>query len=238
MKIFYIRNKTLYKAAIGLTVLLLLLFFISISIRNKSEETFFQDDVYYKGNKDTNTIAFVCNIDWGGEHIPKMLEILKENDVKISFFPTGRWAEKNKQLLKNIDSQEHEIGNHGYLHKDYDKLSFEENKEQISKADESIKEAIGVSPKLFAPPSGAFNENTIRASKELDYNVIMWSIDTIDWREDSNKDKIVDRVIKKADNAGIVLMHPTEETVKALPVMIKELKDKGYEVGRVSDVIE
>ncbi|AFS78558.1 polysaccharide deacetylase [Gottschalkia acidurici 9a] len=238
MKIFYIRHKTLYKIAIGLTILLLLLSFLVISMGSKSQETFFRDDVYYKGNKKANTIAFACNIDWGEEHIPKMMEIFKENDIKITFFPTGRWAEKNQELIREIQSNGHEIGNHGYLHKDYDKLNFEENKEQILKADEIIKEIIGTSPKYFAPPSGAFNDDTVKAAKDLNYSVIMWSIDTIDWREDSTKDVIVDRVVSKADDSGIVLMHPTEETVKALPEMIKLLKEKGYEIGGINDIIE
>lgn len=237
MKILYLDYKTIYKIAIIMAIIIVSLSFLVITFKNKSQETFFHDDVYYKGSKEVDTIAFACNIDWGDEFIPDMLSIFKEEDVKITFFPTGKWAEKSDSLLKLIDNEKHEIGNHGYAHKDYENLNFDENKEQILKADEIIKDIIGVSPRYFAPPSGSFNEDTVKAAKDTNYDIIMWNVDTIDWREDSTKEKIVERVLGKADNSAIVLMHPTSNTVKALPEMIKGLKEKGFKIGRVSDVM-
>lgn len=237
MKIVFLDYKTIYKIAIILAIIIISLTFLVITAKNKTHETFFHDDVYYKGSKEVSTIAFTCNIDWGNEYIPEMLEIFKKEDIKITFFPTGTWAKKNDALLKLIDNDKHEIGNHGYAHDDYGTMNFEDNKEGILKADEVIKDIVGTSPKYFAPPSGAFNEDTVKAAKDINYDIIMWSIDTIDWREDSTKEKIVERVITKADNSGIVLMHPTKETVEALPIIIKDLKEKGYEIGRVSDIM-
>ena len=144
-----------------------------------------------------------------------MLEIFKKNDIKITYFVTGKWAEKNKDILKMIYNDKHEIGNHGYSHVDYNKLSYNENKEGIVKAHNIIKEVLDIDSKYFAPPSGAYNDNTVKAAKDLGYELIMWSIDTIDWRKDSTKDVIIKRVIPKIHNSAIVLMHPTEETVKA-----------------------
>ncbi len=66
----------------------------------------------------------------------------------------------------------------------------------------------------------------------------MWSIDTIDWRNDSTKEKIIERVISKSHNSAIVLMHPKRETIKALPVIIETLKKEGYKIGRISDIIK
>ncbi len=153
------------------------------------DETF-NLDIYYKGNVDDRIVAFACNVDWGGdEYIPTMLEIFKEKNINITFFVTGKWAAKNPELLIKIYEQGHEIGNHGYRHIDYDKLSYEENKEEIIKAHNTIREIIKSKPKYFAPPSGAYNDNTIKAAKDLNYDIIMWSIDTIDWHKDSNKQK-------------------------------------------------
>lgn len=238
MKIFYLNYKTIYRIAIILVIMMIALYFFIVTFKNKSQETFFHDDVYYKGSKEVNTIAFACNIDWGNEYIPEMINIFKEENIKITFFPTGSWAEKNPSLLKLIDDSDHEIGNHGYSHKDYSKLNFIENREEILKADKVIKNITGISPKFFAPPSGAFNEDTIKAAKEVNYDIIMWSVDTIDWREDSTKEKIIERVVSKADNSGIVLMHPTKQTVEALPTIIKQLKQEGYEIGRITDIMK
>jgi probable sporulation protein (polysaccharide deacetylase family) len=176
-------------------------------------------------------------VDWGNEHINDMLRIFEENDIYISFFLTGRWAKENPDIVKQIHKHNHEIGNHGYNHIDYSQLSYEQNKEEISKANDVIEEIIGIRPNLFGPPSGAFNENTVKAAKDLESKVIMWSVDTIDWREDSTKELIYKRVTSKIENSSIVLMHPTENTVKALPEIIKYLFENGYKIGTISDVI-
>ncbi|WP_425447488.1 polysaccharide deacetylase family protein [Dethiothermospora halolimnae] len=236
MKIFFLKKKILYTIII-VAIAIIIMVGLLLS-RDDAVETFNNQDVYYQGNTNNKVVAFTCNVDWGKEYITPMLEILKKNEIKITFFITGRWAEKNKDIVKKICQYGHEIGNHGYFHKDYSKLNYEGNKEQITKADKVMREISKGELRFFAPPSGAYNKHTIQASKDLDYKLIMWSIDTIDWRKDSTKNKIVERVIKKPHNGAIVLMHPKSETIKALPIIIKALKNKGYEIGRVSDVIE
>lgn len=235
MRLFIIKKKTLFTYLFVL-ILAIIALFVFIGY-NKTEEIFNQD-VYYQGNVDEKVIAFACNVDWGNENIPDMLKIFKDNNIKITFFVTGRWANENPDILKTIYEEGHEIGNHGYNHIDYNKLSYEKNKEEISRAHEVIKSVLNIDSKYFSPPSGAYNENTVKASKDLNYEMIMWSIDTIDWRKDSIKDVIYKRVTTKAHNAGIVLMHPKEETVKALPDIINYLYKNGYKVGRISDVIK
>ena len=234
MIILNFNKKTLWTILI-LIIGLILIF--SLLRFYKTDETF-NMDIYYKGNVDKKVVAFACNVDWGNEYIEPMLKVFKDNNIKISFFVTGKWAEKNPEMLKIIFENGHEIGNHGYNHIDYDKLSYEQNTEEISKTHIIIKNVLNYESKLFAPPSGAYNDNTIRAAKDLDYDIIMWSIDTIDWRDDSYKDIIIKRVIDKIHNSAIVLMHPTEETLKALPEIILYLNNNGYKIGKVSDIIK
>ncbi|HLS54240.1 MAG TPA: polysaccharide deacetylase family protein, partial [Tissierellaceae bacterium] len=209
MRLIILNKRTLIiLVSLALVVLLILAFTLG---RFRSKEVF-NPDLFYQGTTEEKLVAFACNIDWGGEYLEEMLAILDINEIKITFFPTGRWAEKNEALLKLIYDKQHEIGNHGYNHLDYDKLDEANNYREIKTAHEIIEKIINDQPKYFAPPSGAFNEHTISAAKQLGYKVILWSIDTIDWREDSNKDVIYQRVIEKLHNGGIVLMHPTEET--------------------------
>lgn len=235
MRLIIFSKKTLITLVIVL-ILLVTIFIVGV-IYNRVEPTF-NKNIYYEGNIDKKVVAFACNIDWGNENIQNMLDIFHKNNIKITFFPTGKWAEKNEDILKTIYKDGHEIGNHGYNHLDYDKLDYEKNKEEIKKAHDIINKILDIEPKYFAPPSGAFNDNTIKASKDLGYDLILWSIDTIDWREDSVKNVIVDRVINNANNSAIVLMHPKEETVKALPEIISYLKENGYKIGTISDVIK
>ena len=234
MIILNFNKKTLWTILIFVIGLILI---FSLLRFYKTDETF-NMDIYYKGNVDKKVVAFACNVDWGNEYIEPMLKVFKDNNIKISFFVTGKWAEKNPEMLKIIFENGHEIGNHGYNHIDYDKLSYEQNTEEISKTHIIIKNVLNYESKLFAPPSGAYNDNTIRAAKDLDYDIIMWSIDTIDWRDDSYKDIIIKRVIDKIHNSAIVLMHPTEETLKALPEIILYLNNNGYKIGKVGDIIK
>lgn len=234
MRLIILNKKALY---LILIILLLSIVVPVIAINRIKTEDVFNENLYYQGTKDEKIISFACNIDWGNEYIDDMLQIFKENNIKITFFPTGRWAENNIELLKTIDIEGHEIGNHGYNHLDYDTLSYEKNYEEIEKAHMIIKDIIGKSPIYFAPPSGAYNDYTLEAARDLNYKVILWSIDTIDWRKDSVKEVIIKRVIDKIHNSAIILMHPTNETVKALPEIIDFLFEKKYKIGTISDVI-
>ncbi|MCF6463288.1 polysaccharide deacetylase family protein [Clostridium sp. Cult1] len=235
MRILIVNKKV--ASILLLIILIIIVVGIYFSFYNRVDETF-KMDIYYKGNVDDKVISFACNVDWGNEYIQPMLEIFSVNDINITFFVTGTWAKKNPELLKTMYEAGHQIGNHGYRHIDYDKLSYEGNREEILKAHNIIYDILGIEPEYFAPPSGAYNDNTLKAAKDLNYDVIMWTIDTIDWREDSTKDKIINRVISKIDNSAIVLMHPTKETVKSLPEIISFLYKKGYKIGTISDVIE
>lgn len=234
MKLLIFNKKVLY--LILITLILATVLTIIIFNWGKTRNVF-KEDIFYEGLTDEKIISFACNIDWGEEYIPEMLDIFEKNNIKITFFPTGKWSEKNGELLKEIYKKDHEIGNHGYSHLDYDKLNYDRNFEEIGNAHNIIKDIIGEGPAYFAPPSGAFNDYTLKAAKELGYKVIMWSVDTIDWREDSTKDLIVKRVVDKAHSSAIVLMHPTENTKNALTEIIKELTGMGYKIGNISDVL-
>lgn len=193
-------------------------------------------DPIYKGNEEKKIIAFECNVVWGTEYIPQLLEIFNKEQINITFFIGGKWADDNPDLLKQIVENGHEIGNHGYNHKHHKSLNLEQNRKEILDTEETVKRITGIKTKLFAPPYGEFNETTLNAAKALGYKTIMWSIDTIDWRGDGVA-KITQRVLKNPHNGAFVLMHPTKDTVDALPYIIKELKNRGFSIGTVSDLL-
>ena len=126
------------------------------------------------------------------------------------------------------------MGNHGYYHKDQDKLSYEQNYNEINMCHQVVKNLTNIDMKLFAPPSGAFNKSTIEASSDLGYQTIMWSLDTIDWR-DKDDSLIFDRATQKAKGGSLILCHPTEHTLKALHKILKTYQNKGLEVVPVGE---
>ena len=195
------------------------------------------DKPIYKGNEQKNNVSLMFNVYQGTEFIDDILQVLKQNNVKATFFVGGSWVSKNASVLQQIADSQNEIGNHGFLHRDHDKISFEKNKEEILLCHNIVFETIGQKMTLFAPPSGAFSASTLNASKQLGYKTIMWSKDTIDWR-DQDTNVIFKRATKNLSNGDLVLMHPTKATLEALDDVIKEIKRQNFEVVTVSCNLE
>ena len=193
--------------------------------------------VYYNGDKSSKNVSLMLNVYWGTEYLDTMLEILKENDVKTTFFIGGTWAVLNEDMLQKIYQDGHEIANHGYHHKDHDKLDEKGNLDEISTTHTIVKELLNVEMELFAPPSGAYDKTTVSVASSLGYKTIMWTRDTVDWR-DKDAELIYSRAIKNASGGDLILMHPTEKTVEALPKIIDWFKQNGFNLTTVSQTIE
>ncbi len=189
----------------------------------------------YRGTSDTK-VSLMINVYWGTEYIEPMLDILKRKGVKTTFFVGGMWVAENDALLKKIYDEGHEIGNHGYYHKDSKKLSDERCAQEISVTHKLVSEIVGVEMDLFAPPSGLYGSSTVNVAEKLGYRTILWSLDTIDWR-DKDAELIYSRATKKIRGGDLVLMHPTEKTVDALERIIDEISAKGLTVSTVSEVL-
>ncbi|WP_270939809.1 polysaccharide deacetylase family protein [Romboutsia lituseburensis] len=245
MIMMVVNKKKLKKIIISLAIILLVILGILFMIKKGNSTTTFNrfdstEAPYYQGTKvESGYVALTCNVDlgWESEYVEKILEVLQKEDVKITFNVTGRWAEKNQDLLLKIKGQGHEIGNHGHRHLDYAKLSYEENLEQIKTSKKIIEDVIKEETKFFQAPSGSFGEGTMKAAKELGYTCIKWDVDTIDWKYREEPDVIIERVKKKdiQDNS-IVLMHPTKATTECIGDIIQIVRDKGLKPGKLSDI--
>lgn len=244
--IMMVLSKTkLKKILLSIGVIIVLLVGIVFMLNKNSDlETFnlFESAnlPYTQGTK-TNSgyVAFTCNVDlgWESEYVESILDTLKAEDVKITFNVTGRWAEKNQDLLLRIQNEGHEIGNHGHRHLDYAKLSYEENLEQIKTSKTIIEGITKQETKFFQAPSGSFGEGTMKAAKELGYISIKWDIDTIDWKYREEPDVIKNRIEgKEIKDGSIILMHPTNATTQCLDDIIKIVRDRGFKAGKLSDV--
>lgn len=192
---------------------------------------------YYHGNENSSFVALMINVYSGSDEVFQMLDILKNSQGKATFFIGGCWAEKNKSVVEAIHECGMEIGNHGYLHKDSDKLTDSRLKSEINSTKNLIEAYIGVKTTLFAPPSGAIDKRTAIVASDCGHKTIMWSKDTIDWR-DGDSDLIVTRATKNLVPGDLILMHPTEATVKALPEILKKISAMGLKSAYVSEIID
>ena len=193
-------------------------------------------NVIYSGDTDKSNVCFMVNVYWGNEYILDMLDVFDIYGVKTTFFIGGSWAAKNTDLLKEIYTRGHEIANHGYNHKDQDKLTKKQNEDEIMMTHKLIQANLGIEMNLFAPPSGAFDDELVEIATNLNYKTIMWTHDTIDWR-DKDTDLIYKRATKNLSNGDLILMHPTANTLDALSNILAYAKNNGFNSTTVSNVI-
>ena len=219
-------------------VIVLMLSTLSILAVNNAQTLNVQADsrVIYAGDENKNNVCFMINVYGGEEYVKNILDILDIYKVKTTFFVGGSWAVKNIDVVKEIYSRGHELGNHGFYHKDQDKLDYEGNIQEIKMCHEVISKNLGIEMTLFAPPSGAYSTNTVDAASNLNYKTIMWTHDTIDWR-DQNSDLIYNRATKDLSNGDLILMHPTEKSVQAMTNIISTAINSGFNPTTVSNCL-
>lgn len=192
--------------------------------------------VVYSGNENNNNVCFMVNVYEGNEYVKNMLDIFDVYNVKTTFFVGGCWAVNNLDLVKEIYSRGHELANHGFYHKEQGALTFEENMQEIEMCHKVISENVGVEMTLFAPPSGDYNINTVDAAVSLNYTTIMWTHDTIDWR-DQDENLIYKRATKDLSNGDLILMHPTKKSVEALTNILATAINGGFNPTTVSNCL-
>lgn len=190
----------------------------------------------YLGNPNKKQVSLMVNVYWGSEYLPTMLDIFDQTNTKVTFFVGGLWVSKNNELLLEMVQRGHEIGNHGFYHKDHKKLSLEQNQEEIFTNHQLVETITGIKMNLFAPPSGAFSSTTVQVAHDLGYKTIMWSKDTVDWR-DHDAALIYSRATKKAQNGDLILMHPTLATAEALADIIDFYVKNGFILTTVTQNI-
>lgn len=215
-------------------VVLVIMFFVSYAGGVMNVFTSSAISPFYNGAKNSNKITIMINVYWGTEYLDRMLAIFKKHDVKTTFFVGGIWVSKNGDMLNKIVAEGHEIGNHGYYHKDHQYLSYEKNEEEILLTHKLVNSVCGVEMNLFAPPSGSFSKTTLEVANNLGYQTVMWTRDTIDWR-DKDTNLIYQRFIKNAKGGDLILAHPTLNTVEALDGAIEYFLSNGFNLTTVSE---
>lgn len=180
-------------------------------------------------------------------YTPKILDILKEKRVKATFFVVGSCVKKYPEIARRIVAEGHDIANHTYSHRDLVPAGKKTVLGQIRKTDQTIKEATGIKTTLFRPPRGIYSNMVRKLLLEDGYQIILWTVSTIDWRGDS-PGRILWRVKRHIKNGGIILYHdngsiirPEKEsrsnTYKSLPDVIDYLKDAGFEILPISEML-
>ena len=193
----------------------------------------------YSVETEEKKVALSFDAAWGNEDTQQILDILEKQDVHVTFFMTGQWVEKFPDDVKRIYEAGHDLGNHSATHPNMSQLSSEQCQEELQKVHTKVKELTGVDMNLFRPPYGDYNDTVIQSATACGYYTIQWDVDSLDWK-DYGVDSIIDTVVnhKNLQNGSIILCHNgAKYTAAALESLIIGLKEKGYEIVPVSELI-
>lgn len=168
------------------------------------------------------------------DYTEMLLEGLKERGVCATFFLLGKEVEMYPDIVEKIQADGHLIGTHSYEHVNLCNLSDSAAIAQVDKANQAIYEVTGEYPEYIRPPFGCWKSNLDYETKMIE---VLWDIDPLDWKT-SNSDVIAKRVIDKAEENSIILLHDaSESSVKAAFKIIDELQKEGYTFVTVDKIL-
>ncbi len=187
-------------------------------------------------NENDKVIALTFD-DGPGAYTAKLLNILKENNVKATFFVLGSQIDSYPELLPRMIEEGHEIGGHSWTHRSFKKLSDEELIKEIMQTRAKIASLTGVDPLSVRPPYGAYNNHVKAVAKSLGVHLVNWNVDPLDWKTRSAQ-KTYNSILKTTTHGSIVLSHDIHaSTVEAMESLIPKLLDEGYHFVTVSELL-
>ena len=183
------------------------------------------------GNSEDKTIYLTFDEGYEAGYTSRILDILKENDVKATFFLTAHYVNTQEELVQRMIDEGHIIGNHTVNHKSMPDLSEEEIKKEVMDLHQVIYEKFNYEMKYIRPPKGEFSQRTLQLTNSLEYTTVMWSFAYEDWNEDKqpNEEKSKQKILDNLHNGEIMLLHGNSKTnTNILDSVIKEAKNMGY----------
>ena len=213
-----------------------------------SELSFVENyDVYWcdKDNSDydCNEKVIYLTFDAGYENgnIEKIIDTLREEDVKATFFILDNMIIKNESLVRKMIDDGHCIANHTLKHKDMTRMnSIDEFSNELSSLENLYESSFNRKmPKLYRPPEGKLSEENLKWAKELGYKTVMWSFAYADWDNEKqpSREYAMGKILDNLHNGEIMLLHPTSSTnAQIMKDLIKELKSRGYKFCTVEEL--
>lgn len=191
----------------------------------------------YRVDRGDNKIAITFDAAWENSNTEELIEILEEFDAGATFFVTGDWCERYPQDVKALYDVGFEIQNHSDQHPHVEGINVNDLIADTNEAARKIEMITGEKPTLYRAPYGEYDDNVLTTLDGMGYKVIQWDVDSIDW-DKATPEEIKSRVLKKTQSGSILLFHnDLENTTEALPGLLTELKEKGFEFVTVGDLI-
>lgn len=201
---------------------------------------------FRRGNPNKKLVALTFDDGPDSHYTPQILDILKEKNVRATFFVMGKQVEDSPEVMKRIVNEGHAIANHTWSHPNISRVTTAKLREEITSTQNIMEKTVGRKPDLFRPPFGVITKSDALVLQQMGFRTIMWTVDTLDWSGMSAED-ILTIVHRDISPGGIILQHnfqphaPTarllDGTVEALPKIIDDLRAKGYQFVTVQTLL-
>ena len=191
----------------------------------------------YSVATDEKKVAISFDCAWGVEYTDKLLEIMKQNGVRCTFFAVQFWVEKYPEYAEKIVQAGHELGTHSRTHSYMSKLNKTQIEDELKSSADAIERVTGQKTNLFRAPYGDYDNELIQTASDMGLYTIQWDVDSLDWKNLSGTE-IALRIVNGAKNGSIILCHNNGlHTAEALPMVFSTLKNRGYEFVPIGELI-
>lgn len=191
----------------------------------------------YSVEREDDVISISFDASWGGDQTMRILDLLDEYDAKATFFLVGIWVDKYPELVKAIAERGHEIGNHSATHPHMTKISEAKMREELRMMSDQLEKLTGTRPTLFRPPYGDYNNQVVSLCRSEGYEVVQWSVDSLDWKNLGAQDMII-KATRNIQKGDIVLFHNDSKYIlDALPTILQTYRDKGLKLIPVGELL-
>lgn len=189
--------------------------------------------------KNRAEVCLTFDISWGEKTLPFVLKVLAEHQVPATFFLSGPWAVRHPEAVRTIDNGAHEIASHGDRHINLSEYPKEVVQKNIAQAHQDLLTVARRVAPFFRPPNGDYDDIVIDTARELGFETVIWSVDSLDWKN-PGPNYMIQRVLSKTNPGAIILCHASDSSKEihlALPGIITGLRSKGYKFVTLSQLL-
>jgi len=217
--------------------MLLLLFTAAFLLHGYFQTADTPEEVYYVDTAEKK-VAFTFEILWEKGYLDETLQLLEKENLEVTFFLTGEWLNKNSESVDDILNYGHDIGNHSMSHRSFILMSQGEIRQEIDSFTQLLEEEHDYMAHMFRPPFGEYNNLIVQTAAQKGYTTVLWSIESLDHvLEDAGKVK--ERIEKQLHPGAIINFRVnSKESYLSLPGIIKEIRERGYEIVTLPSLLE
>ena len=198
-------------------------------------------DAAYLGDVSRKVLYLTFDAGYENGCTEKILDVLKEQQVRAAFFLVGNYLEKNADLVGRMVEEGHTVGNHTMHHYDMSKLSDREAfAKELTDLEDLYKEVTGQEmQKYYRPPQGIYSQENLKMARELGYKTVFWSLAYVDWKNDAQptREEAFAKLLPRTHPGAVVLLHSTSKTnAEILEELIGKWKEEDYEFGTLEEL--